>query len=296
MASMMGKQRSGTMSHFLLFLFPAVLLSTVVFLLPFAWLLYTSFKTQGTGSLLLAEGFTFNNYRRLFEDAYFVQAFGRTIWMSAAATVLCLLIGLPVARLIATGAGGAKGLLLALMLVPLVSGALLPSLGMIHLFGTLGVVNGVLKMLGLINTSVRFLGTPAGVVLGMVQAFLPLMVMPLVNTLSRMPREVEAAASSLGASPAHVWIRVILPLAMPGISAGSVLVFCAAFTSFVTPQVLGQGKIATFGTVVYQQASLVLAWPFASTLAVVVVVAIGAVLVLGAQFGKRIQQTRRVTS
>jgi ABC-type spermidine/putrescine transport system permease subunit I len=278
------------------FLLPAVLLSAVIFLLPFLWLIYTSFKTQGSGSLLLADGFTLKNYGRLVDDAYFVQAFGRTVWMSAAATLLCLMIGLPVARLIATSAGRAKGLLLALMLVPLVSGALLPSLGMIHLLGSLGVVNGVLKMLGLIDISVQFLGTPAGVVLGLVQAFLPLMVLPLVNTLSRMPRDVEAAARSLGASPIHVWVRVVMPLAMPGIVAGSVLVFCAAFTSFVTPQVLGQGKIATFGTVAYQQAALVLDWPFASTLAVVVLVAIALLLVLSSQFGKMIQRKRSVPS
>ena len=279
-----------------LFLLPAVLLSAVVFLLPFAWLVFTSFKTQGEGSLLLADGFTLTNYARLVDDAYFVQALGRTVWMSAVATLLCLVIGLPVARLIATWSGRAKGLLLALMLVPLVSGALLPSLGMIHLLGPLGVVNGTLKMLGWIDSSIKFLGTNTGVVLGMVQAFLPLMVMPLVNTLSRLPRDVEAAAESLGASPVRVWMRVTLPLAMPGIVAGSVLVFCAAFTSFVTPQVLGQGKIATFGTVAYQQAALVLDWPFASTLAVVVLVAIGLLLLLTAQFGRLLQRRRSLAS
>jgi putative spermidine/putrescine transport system permease protein len=273
-----------------LFLLPATVLSATVFLLPFVWLIFTSFKTQGVGSLLLADGFTLKNYARLIDDAYFVQAFGRTVWMSALATLLCLVIGLPVARLIATWSGRAKGLLLALMLVPLVSGALLPSLGMIHLLGPLGVVNGVLKMFGLIGSSVKFLGTPTGIVLGMVQAFLPLMVLPLVNTLSRLPRDVEAAANSLGASPLRVWRRVILPLSMPGIVAGSVLVFCAAFTSFVTPQVLGQGKIATFGTVAYQQAALVLDWPFASTLAVLVLVAIGLLLLLAAQVNRLLQQ------
>jgi putative spermidine/putrescine transport system permease protein len=207
-------------------------------------------------------------------------------------TLLTLLIGLPVARLIATGSGRAKGLLLALMLVPLVCGALLPTLGMIHLLGPLGVVNGTLKLLGLTQSSVKFLGTTGGVVVGMVQAFLPLMVLPLVNTLSRLPRDVEAAANSLGASPVHVWRRVILPLAMPGVVAGAVLVFCAAFTSFVTPHVLGQGRIATFGTVAYQQAALVLDWPFASSLAVIVLTAVGLALILSAQFDRLVRRRR----
>lgn len=276
----------------LYFLLPAVALSAVVFLLPFGWLVFASFKVQGEGSLLMADGLSVANYARLVTDSYFAEALWRTVWLSAVSTLLCLVVGLPVARLIATGSGRAKGLLLALMLVPLVCGALLPSLGMIHLLGSLGVVNGTLKMLGLIDRSVKFLGTTGGVILGMVQAFLPLMVLPLVNTLSRLPRDVEAAASSLGASPVRVWRRVILPLAMPGIVAGAVLVFCAAFTAFVTPQVLGQGKIATFGTVAYQQAALVLDWPFASTLAVVVLLAIGLALILSAQFDRLVRRRR----
>ncbi|MBN9059325.1 ABC transporter permease [Kaistia sp. MMO-174] len=274
------------------FLLPATLLSAVVFLLPFVWLVYFSFKTQPPGSLLLGEGFSLANYRRLFADPFFFQAIGRTVLLSAVSTALCLVIGLPVARLIATGSGRAKGLLLALLLVPLVSGALLPSLGMIHLLGPLGVVNGTLKMLGLVDSSVKFLGTTTGVIIGMVQAFLPLMVLPLVNTLSRLPTDLESAARSLGAPPVAVWRRVVLPLAAPGIKAGSVLVFCAAFTSFVTPQVMGQGKIATFGTVAFQQASLVLDWPFASTLAVVVLVALGLAFLISARLGRTTRRTR----
>lgn len=155
-------------------------------------------------------------------------------------------MALPVARFIVARAGRFKGILLALMLVPLVSGALLPSLGMLHLMGPLGVVNGVARLLGL--PTVKLLGTP-GILIGLVQSFLPLMVLPLVNTLARLPVDLEQAAASLGAPATAVWRRVILPLAMPGVVAGSVLVFCATFTSFVTPQVLGQEHIATFGTV-----------------------------------------------
>jgi ABC-type spermidine/putrescine transport system permease subunit I len=130
------------------------------------------------------------------------------------------------------------------------------------------VVNGGLKALGLITSSIRFLGTELGILIGLVQAFLPLMVLPLATVLAKLPKDLESAAMSLGAPRLAVWRRVILPLAVPGILAGSVLVFCAALTSFVTPQVLGQGKISTFATIAYQQAALVLDWPFASALAV----------------------------
>lgn len=272
----------------ILLLLPALALSAVVFLAPFLWLASTSLRTRAEGSLLLADGFSADNYRRLLDDPFFLEVLVRTLAYSAVATLVSLVIALPVARFLVTRAGRLRGVLLALMLVPLVSGALLPSLGMLHLMGPLGVVNGAARLLGL--PTVKLLGTPAGILVGLVQSFLPLMVLPLVNTLARLPGDLEPAAASLGAPASAIWRRVILPLAMPGIVAGSVLVFCATFTSFVTPQVLGQGHIATFGTVAYQQASLVLDWPFASALSVVALVMIGllqAAVTLGGRLLRR---------
>ncbi|WP_181409705.1 ABC transporter permease [Martelella alba] len=269
-----------------LLLAPALILSGGVFLLPFLWLVVTSFKVRGEGSLLMADGFSLANYARLISDSYFAAVFFRTLWLSALATILCLIIALPVARQIAVSAGRAKGLLLALILVPLVSGALLPSLGMLHLLGPLGVINSILKEMGLIRSSIKFLGTVPGVVIGLVQAFLPLMLLPLVNALSHLPKDVEAAAATLGAPMPVIWRRVILPLIAPGVVAGSVLVFCASLTSFVTPQILGQGKIATFGTMAYQQASLVLDWPFASAIAVVMLALLAIGLGIGSALTK----------
>ena len=251
----------------ILLLTPALLLSGGVFLAPFVWLLFSSFKVRAPGSLMLQEGVSLANYRNLIADPFFARVMLDTIVLSAITTIACLIIALPVSRFIVSRAR-AKSLLLALTLVPLVSGALLPALGLVHLLGPLGIVNGILKELGLITSTLRLLGTKTGVVVGLIQSFLPLMILPLVNAMSRLPRDVEDAAASLGAPPVTVFRRVVLPLSVPGIVAGSVLVFCACLTSFVTPQILGQGKIATFGIIAYQQAALVLDWPFASTLAV----------------------------
>ncbi len=272
----------------ILLLLPALVLSAVVFLAPFVWLAGTSFRVQAEVSLLLADGLSLDNYVRLFADPFFLEVLVRTFFYSVVTTLVSVVVALPVARVIVTRAGRFKGILLALMLVPLVSGALLPSLGMLHLMGPLGVVNGAARMLGL--PTVKLLGTPAGILIGLVQSFLPLMVLPLVNTLARLPVDLEQAAASLGAPTVAIWRRVILPLAMPGLIAGSVLVFCAAFTSFVTPQILGQGHVATFGTVAYQQAGQVLDWPFASALAVVALVMIGllqAIVTVGSRLASR---------
>lgn len=252
-----------------LMLAPALLLIGCVFLVPFALLLLMGFWSQPPGSLIVDTSFTLENYVRIFSDDFYLRGLWTTIWLSLLATAACLALGLPVAYFIIKRAGRLRGLLMALMLVPLVSGALLPTLGLVNLLSPLGVVNSVLRSLGLISSSVELLGNALGILIGLVQAFLPLMVLPLVTVLEKLPPDFEDAAMSLGAPRLRVWWHVLLPLATPGIIAGSLLVFCAALTSFVTPQILGQGKVATFATMAYQQASLVLDWPVASALAVV---------------------------
>ena len=260
-----------------LLLAPATLLMVVVFLAPFALLVLMGFWSQPPGSLNLDTTPTLENYIRIFSDDFFLRGLWTTVWLSVLSTALSALIGLPVAYFVVKRAGRMRGLTMALLLMPLVSGALLPTLGLVNLLSTLGVVNGVLKMLGLIPSSLELLGNTTGIVIGLLQSFLPLMVLPLVTVLDKLPRDYEDAAMSLGAPRWRVWSRVLLPLCAPGLVAGSLLVFCAALTSFVTPQILGQGKVATFATMAYQQASLVLDWPLASALAVVMLIMLAAI-------------------
>lgn len=264
-----------------LLLSPATLLMVTVFLAPFGLLVLMGFWSQPPGSLKLDTSFTLQNYQRIFGDDLYLRGLWTTIWLSMLTTVLSAAIGLPVAYFIVKRAGRLRGLIMAVLLMPLVSGALLPTLGLVNLLSTLGVVNSVLKSLGVISGSLELLGNPIGILIGLLQSFLPLMVLPLVTVLDKLPADFEDAAMSLGAPRHKVWQRVLLPLSAPGLIAGSLLVFCAALTSFVTPQILGQGKIATFATMAYQQASLVLDWPFASTLAVVMLAMLGCIALAG---------------
>jgi ABC-type spermidine/putrescine transport system permease subunit I len=256
---------------------PAVTLTAVVFLAPFALLLLMSVWSQPPGSLLLDTTPTAGNFARIFGDGFYLRGLATTLWLSVATTAICLALGLPLAWWIVRRAERLRGFLLALLLVPLVCGALLPTLGLLNLLGPLGVVNGGLKALGVIDRSMPLLGNVFGILIGLVQAFLPLMVLPLIGALERLPPGCEEAAMSLGARRPAVWRHVLLPLVAPGIIAGSLLVFCATLTAFVTPQVLGQGKVATFAGMAYQQASLVLDWPFASALAVTMLAILGAI-------------------
>ncbi|GHA10086.1 ABC transporter permease [Devosia pacifica] len=261
-------------STFLL-LTPGLFVTGAVFLSPFAFLALTSFWTQRPNSLLVDPAFTLVNYVRIATDMFFLRVLFHTIYLGVITVLVCLVLGLPIARWIARRAVVSRGILVVLIVTPMVSGAVVQTLGLVNLLSLLGVINGLLKQLGLIDRSIRFLGDELGVLIGLVQAFLPLMVLPLLNTMSKLPEDLESAARSLGAPAWRLWMLVILPLSMPGIIAGSVLVFFASVTSFVTPQILGQGRIQTFGTVMYQQSALVNDWPFASALAVTMMVLLG---------------------
>lgn len=261
---------------------PAAILMSGVFVLPFMFLVVLSFWSQVPGSLGLDTSFTLANYARIIGDSYYLGGLWTTLWLSGLVTVICLGLALPLARWIVLRAGRAKGLLIGLSILPLVCGALLPTLGLVNLLSPLGFINGALKSMGLIQTSLPLLGNVSGVTIGLVQAFLPLMLLPLITTMEHLPLDYEKAAMSLGARRIVVWQRVLLPLLLPGIVAGSLLVFCASLTAFVTPQVLGQGKVVTFASLAYQQAALVLDWPFASALAIVMLIFLGLAAALGA--------------
>ena len=261
---------------------PAALLMLGVFLVPFLLLAVLSLWTLKPGTLSLDTSLTLANYARLFGDTYYLGSLWTPLWMSAVTTLACLILGLPLAQWIVRPAGRARGLLIGLVIIPMVCGALLPTLGLVNLLGPLGVVNGALKSFGLITSSLPLLGRPIGVIVGLVQAFLPLMVLPLITSVERIPLDYEQAAMSLGARRVTVWRRVLLPLMLPGIAAGGLLVFCASLTAFVTPQILGQGKVVTFASLAFQQASRVLDWPFASALAMVMLALLLVVAGLGA--------------
>lgn len=272
---------------------PAVLLVGAIFLVPFGLVFVTAFWGQAPGSWIVEHAFTLRNFARIAGDPYLAAVILRTLRIGAEATIACALLGAPVALRIVRARGQARGMLLVLILLPMVCGALVQTLGMLNLFGLTGVVNGGLRRLHLIDRSLHLVGNETGVLLGLVQAFLPLMVLPLFSAIGRIPPDLQDAAASLGASRPRVLARIVLPLAGPGLAAGATLVFAASVTSFVTPAILGQGHVQMFGPLVYQQAALVLDWPFASALCVAMLAALGAVVLLLA-VGRRMAVHRRV--
>lgn len=259
---------------------PATIILATIFILPLIQLILYSFWRFVPGSLIPDTTLNLGNYQRLITDPYYFGIYGRTIKLSLIATSLTLILAYPLARFISRQRTGVKGLLLVLVLLPLIGGAMIQTLGWMVILMRYGVINGLLLAFGLIDEPIIFLGREVGIIIGLIQSFMPLLVLPLVAALDSIDPALEDAAQSLGASSLRVFFEVTLPLSIPGAIAGTVLVLMANLTSFVTPSMLGLGKIHVFGTMAYQQAILVMDWPFSSAFSLTFLFLIGLVALL----------------
>jgi spermidine/putrescine transport system permease protein len=189
------------------------------------------------------------------------------VW-SAGCTVACLVLGFPVAYVVAR-ATRHRRLLLLLVILPFWTSFLVRMFAMIFLLRDTGLVNSALLAVGLIDEPIHLLYTPFAVVLGLVYGFLPLMILPIYASLEKMDDSLLEAAEVLGARPLARFTRVVLPLAMPGVVAGSLLTFIPALGSFVTSDLLGGAKQVMIGNLIQNQFGAARNWPFGSALSFV---------------------------
>jgi spermidine/putrescine transport system permease protein len=222
-------------------------------------------------------GFTFEAYQRFLVPIY-LTTLGRTLLLSLACTALCLALGFPVAYAISRS-GRWKTLLLVLVVLPLWTSFLVRTFAMIFLLRDTGLVNQWLLATGLIREPLTLLYTPGAVLAGLVYGFLPFMILPIYASLEKLDLALLAAAEALGARPAACLRRVVLPLAMPGIVAGSLLVFVPALGSFLTPDLLGGAKQLMLGNLIQNQFSAARNWPFGSAASLVMLALVLAAVV-----------------
>ena len=207
-------------------------------------------------------GLTLDSYSRFFDPLY-LRILARTVWLAGVTTFLCLLIGYPLAYAIA-GAGRWKHALLFLVVLPFWTSFLVRTYAMMFLLRDTGLVNSVLIALGVIDTPLTLLYPQGAVLAGLVYGYLPFMVLPVYASLEKLDPALLEAAESLGARPAARFVRVILPLSLPGIVAGSLLVFIPSLGAFLTPDLLGGAKQVMVGNLVQQQFGAARDWPFGS--------------------------------
>ena len=213
-------------------------------------------------------GFTLEHYRRFFDPLY-LDILRRTFVWSVACTVICLVLGYPVAYAIARG-GRWKNFLLFLVVLPFWTSFLVRTFAMIFLMRDTGLINSWLLGTGLVAEPITMLYTPFAVMAGLVYGFLPFMILPIYASLEKLDLSLLEAAEVLGARPAERFRRITLPLSMPGVVAGCLLVFIPALGSFLTADLLGGAKQLMIGNLVQNQFSAARNWPFGSAASFIV--------------------------
>ncbi|MBY5515638.1 ABC transporter permease [Rhizobium leguminosarum] len=257
---------------------PAVLLLGVFLVLPYINIVVMSLRNPGSGTPY-APGFTLSNYLRLFADSFYLEQTANTLMIGFITTFACLLLGFPVAWQLAKTQMRFRGLAYGLVLSPLLVGIVIRSYGWTILLGNNGMINRTLISFGLIDRPLGLMYNSLGIVIALVHVFLPFMILPLMSALQGIDPSIEAAARSLGAGRVTAFRRIILPLAMPGIQAGCILVFVLSLSAYVTPSLIGGLRVKTMAVSVVDALVDTFQWPFGSAMALMLSLT-GAMMVL----------------
>ena len=251
-------------------LFPGIVLLCFFLVLPLLSSLIPTVFPESSFSLQL--------YIDFFKDSYFMAVLGRTLSISLIVTIFCAVLGLPAAYVISGVSKKWRGILIALTLFPLLTNSVIRSFAWITILGKNGVINNLLTMFGVINEPMSLLYTDFSIIIGSVYLFLPTMIMTIVGVLENIDDDLLEAAATLGLSPLKGFFKIILPLSLPGMIVGSILVFTGTLTAYTTPQLLGGNKKMMLATLLYQRATTLGDWTSASVIALVMIVITFAVM------------------
>lgn len=242
-------------------LLPGLLALLLFFILPLVGMLEISAHTySGPGSV--SPPLTAWNYGQFFVDPYYRAVLLRTLVIGVAVTVICLVLGYPFAYTIVRSSRRVSAFLTVLVLVPLMTSVIVRTYGWMILLGKSGPLAALSSALGLAPIEAMY--TTGGTIMALAQVLLPFMVLSLATAIQQIRPELEDSVRSLGGGPIQVARDVLIPLSLPGIAAGSILVFTLSISAFATPLLIGGVKTRVVATVVYEQAITVLNWPVAS--------------------------------
>ena len=246
----------------------AIIFSWLIFfvLIPNLLVLTVSFLTRD-GSDFYALPFTLDNYANLFNPLY-AQGVWNSLYMSGIATIICLLIGYPFAFMVSKINPKYRPFLLFLVVLPFWTNSLIRIYGMKVFLGVKGVLNTMLMDMGILSEPIRILNTEVAVIIGLVYLLLPFMILPLYSAIEKLDGRLLEAARDLGANAVQRFFRVILPLTMPGIVAGCLLVLLPAMGMFYVADLLGGAKVLLVGNVIKSEFLISRNWPFGSAISI----------------------------
>jgi putative spermidine/putrescine transport system permease protein len=283
-----GDRRSGSLISAATLIGPATLLVVLGLILPLVLLLRYSFNLYDPTEFMI-ETLSLANYVKFFSDAYYLEVFWTTIWIAVVCTLVCLVLGFPLAYALARTQSRFKHVMIMLVVMPLFVGNAVRAAGWMTLFGSRGFLSVSLQEIGLRDGPTEIMFTREAVIIGIIAVNLPFMVLTLQSVIEGIDRAVEEAAFSLGAAPLVMFRRVLWPLALPGIIAGTLLTFILGMNAYATPVLLGGPEFKMMAPLLFGQFQLN-NWPFGAAVAFILMTT---TLLLTAAAGYWMQQRYR---
>jgi putrescine transport system permease protein len=226
----------------------------------------------------------FENYKLIFSDNLYIKAYFDSIRLAVISTIIALLIGYPIAYFIARADARKQSFLLLLITIPFWTAFLIRIYAWITILKNNGLLNQILMGIGLINEPIMFLNTEFAVVLGIVYSYLPFMILPLYSAIEKINPTLIEAAWDLGCKPFKAFLRVTLPLSLPGVITGCMLVFIPAIGEFVIPDLLGGSQVVTIGKVLWNEFFLNRDWPLAAAITLIIT----AIIIIPVMIGQEV--------
>jgi putative spermidine/putrescine transport system permease protein len=252
-----------------------------------------SFRGYEAGGRGILPTWELTHYKALLFDPFFLDILVRSLLMAAQVTFWCLLLGFPLAYALSRSRGWRRAALYFTILVPLLTSAVVRTFGWMILLSNNGFINKTLIAWGIIEGPIPMMYRMTGIVIALVQVLLPFMILALDAALLNIDQQLYDAARNLGAGAVRIFFQVTLPLSLPGIMSGSVLVFTLAISAFVTPALIGGPRIPVMATLIYQQGIALLNWPFGAAISYVMLLVL--VILLTVALGLSGRAARRTS-
>ncbi len=263
----------------LLLLLPGLVALVITFLLPLLWLLRASFASSAVGALSSGD-WTLEAYTTVLFDPFYWRVAWNTLVLGFNVAIFAVILSYPIALFLVRTQSRFRGVLTALAVAPLLTSSVVRTYGWMVILGDRGVINSTLQSLSLTDGVIRLTNNSFGATVALIEILMPYAILAMLSGFGRLNVQLEEAAAMLGANRLKVFTRIVLPLSLPGVLTAALLVFVLAISSFVTPRLMGGGRVFVLGTEVFNEATVTLNWPLAAALSVMLLVLFSSIILL----------------
>jgi putative spermidine/putrescine transport system permease protein len=263
----------------LLLLVPGLAALVVTFLLPLLWLFRASFASSAV-SALSGSDWTLEAFQTVLLDPFYWRVAWNTLILGVSVAVFAVILSYPIALFLVRTESRWRGVLTALAVAPLLTSSVVRTYGWMVILGDQGVINSTLQALSLTSGVIRLTNNSFGATVALIEILMPYAILAMLSGFGRLNVQFEEAAAMLGANRLKVFLRIVLPLSLPGVLTAALLVFVLAISAFVTPRLMGGGRVFVLGTEVFSEATVTLNWPLAAALSMLLLVLFSSVIIL----------------